>query len=97
MDETLPTSPLPIEETPEITVPVEPPQALPQENFLPKKKSGSCLGTIGTIIIFLALFVVGVWLSSFSAAIYSVRHKLANTQHNSSRDADPHGIFGKFN
>ncbi len=65
MDETPPTSPLPVEETPEITVPVEPPQALPQADFLPKKKSGSCLGTIGTIIVFLALFIVGVWLSSF--------------------------------
>lgn len=47
--------PLQYEETPEIPMPTPPP---------PKKKSG-CLGPLFTLIMFLALFIAGIWLSSF--------------------------------
>ncbi len=50
--EPAPPKPLNYEETPEI--PMSP----------PKKKSG-CLGTIMTVIIFLALFIGGIWAASF--------------------------------
>lgn len=45
-------APLQYEETPEIPMPTS------------KKKSG-CLGTLFTIVIFLALFIGGIWISSF--------------------------------
>jgi len=58
-----PPSPLVYEETPEITQDVtSDKQQVTSE--APKKKSG-CLGTIFTIIIFLGLFIAGIWLSSF--------------------------------
>lgn len=51
------------EETPEVPMPsVQPPPPI-------KKKSG-CLGTIFTIIIFLALFIAGIWLSSFARQFF---------------------------
>ena len=53
--EPVPPKPLQYEETPEIPMPTAP---------VPKKRSG-CLGTIFTIIIFLALLTAGIWLSSF--------------------------------
>ncbi len=54
--ETTPPKPLQYEEAPEVPMPTAP--------VPPQKKSG-CLGTIMTVIIFLALFIAGIWLSSF--------------------------------
>lgn len=54
---------IPIEETPEIT------QDATSE--APKKKSG-CLGTMFTIIIFFALFIGGIWLSSFLRQFFTI-------------------------
>ena len=47
------------EETPEAPIPT------PQPPSLASNKKSGCLGTIFTIIIFLALFIGGIWLSSF--------------------------------
>jgi len=55
--EAVPPKLLQYEETPEVPIPQTP-------SPVPKKKSG-CLGTIFTIILFLALFIGGIWLSSF--------------------------------
>jgi hypothetical protein len=58
---TPPPKPLTYEETPEV------PLSKPTE---PKKKSG-CMGTILTGIIFLALFIGGIWLASFARQFFS--------------------------
>lgn len=49
-----PVPPLSYEETPEIPVREAPP-----------RKSGSVFGTIGIVIAFILVFIIGVWLSSF--------------------------------
>jgi len=71
-----PTPPAPVhfEETPEITPITEsahthpPPASAPSpastQPMHPIKKSGSFLGTLFTVLIFLGLFVGGIWLSS---------------------------------
>jgi hypothetical protein len=56
---------LPIEETPEILPIPEQAASLPHTPPPAPKRSGSFLSFVGTIIVFVALFVVGVWLSSF--------------------------------
>ena len=56
--------PLAYEETPEIPV------------HEPPKKFGSCLKTIGVGIVFVLVFIVGVWLSSY------VRQFLPSSTHN---------------
>ncbi len=74
-------SPLPIEETPELSpivdapqgaspispspIPSSPPPSSAKPVTSATKKSGSVLKTVGIILLFVVLFVAGVWLSSF--------------------------------
>lgn len=70
-----PTSPKPMqyEETPEISIDHKASTVEQREDQIahiqtttqPQKKKNGCLSTIFTIIIFLALFIGGIWLSSF--------------------------------
>ena len=53
--------PIAYEETPEIPMSVE----AGSRPAGPTKKKSGCLGTILTIIMFLELFIAGIWLSSF--------------------------------
>ena len=61
---------IPIEETPEIVpIPVQVPTGEatlpPPPSLMPPKRFGSSIHTLGTMSIFVVLFIVGIWLSSF--------------------------------
>lgn len=57
--------PIPIEETPEITVENQPAPPPPTPSASPKTQNASFLPTLGALILFVGLFGVGVWLSSY--------------------------------
>jgi hypothetical protein len=56
-------SPQPIPVSPSSSMP-SPSHALPPVGMLPRQKPRSAIRTLGTIIFFFILFIVGIWLSS---------------------------------
>lgn len=63
------SSPIPVEETPEITVetPASSPVSTPPPYVqpAPPKPKGSFWKTVGVLLLFIGLFGVGIWLSSY--------------------------------
>lgn len=59
-------TPLTYEETPEIPMPehTNSTGSVDTAHRLPAKKASGCMGTLMTVIVFIALFIGGIWLSS---------------------------------